>query len=122
VSQHICQIIDGNKLILELCEACANQWNAGNAIRLPDMQDATCYYCSAPAVSGGKNQEWEQKVRGKEFHFTCMTCLENYRHLFLGRIDKMPTDLLPEAQLELMTKAIDEIDEEVRTIAGSSLN
>lgn len=121
-THHICQIIDGNKEILELCEECAEKWTKSSAILLPDVRDAKCYYCGAPASSGGMNQEWEKKVRGRDFHFTCMLCLENYTRLFLKRIETMPANLPPEAQIKEISKAIKAIDQEVRSMAARSKN
>lgn len=121
-THHIYQIIDGNKEILELCDDCAKKWNKSSAFSLPDLLDAKCNYCGAPAVSGGMNQEWEKKVRGGDFHFTCMPCLENYTRLFLKRIETISSDLPPESQIEEISKVTQAIDKEVQSMAVRSKN
>lgn len=121
-NHYICQILDGKKEVLNLCEECASDWNKSSAIPFPDVRNATCYYCGAPALSGGLNQEWEKKARGQDFHFTCTTCFENYSRLFLKWVETMPADIPPNAQIERMSKAIEQIDEEVRAAADRSMN
>ena len=66
------------------------------------------------------NQEWEKKVRGEDFHFTCATCFETFNRLFLEWIDTMPKDLPPEDQIARITNAIEKIDDEVRALSGNS--
>lgn len=119
-NHHICQITGGNKEVLDLCEACASDWKKSSAVSFPDVRNEVCFYCGVPAVSGGMNQEWEKRTPGRDFHFTCMTCFETYSRLFLERLETMPADLPPEVRIECMSKAIGEIDEEVRKAAARS--
>lgn len=121
-THHICHFNDGIKEKLELCDECAKKWTKSSAISFPDLREATCYYCGAPAVSGGINQVWEKKVRGVDFHFTCMTCIENYSRLFLKRIETISDDLPPESQIEELSKVIEAIDKEVRSMAARLKN
>ena len=121
-THHICQFNHGIKEILELCDDCAKKWNKSSAFSLPDIRDAKCNYCGEPAVSGGINQVWEKKVRGCDFHFTCMTCFENYTRLFLKRIETISADLSPESQIEEISKITQAIDKEVRSMAVRSKN
>jgi hypothetical protein len=119
-NHHICQIINGDKEVLDLYEDCASDWKKNSAIPFADPRGTSCYYCGAAASSGGMNQEWEKKVRGQDFHFTCVTCLENYSRLFLDWINRMPTDIPPEDQMVRISEAIGIIDEEVRATATRS--
>lgn len=119
-THHICQITGGNMEVLDLCEACASDWRKSSAIRFPDVRNEACFYCGAPAASGGMNQEWEKRTRGRDFHFTCTTCFETYSRLFLEWMETMPADLPPEAQIGCMSKAIGEIDGKVREGAAGS--
>ena len=121
-THHICQINCGTKELLALCDECASNWKLSNAFAIPDIRNAKCDFCGAKASSGGLNQEWEKKGRGKDFHFYCTTCMKNHHHLFLKFLNTMPTDLSPIEQFERMANANDEIDEKVRALARISKN
>lgn len=84
---HLCEIIDGQQTSLDLCDDCLRAHGATTGFQLP-LLDGTqeCYYCGSPARAAGKNQEWEQTVRGQNFHFTCFRCAELYREFYYRSI------------------------------------
>jgi protein-arginine kinase activator protein McsA len=121
-THHICQIIDGNKEIQNLCDPCAEKWYARTNTGIPDLRNAKCFYCGAGAISGSLNQPWERQVRGQEFHFACSTCLENYSRRFIERLKGLSTDDSVVGQIQQMARMVQEVDSEVRAIATRSKN
>ena len=121
-THHICQIIDGKKEIHNLCDRCAEGWHTGASRAIPDLQNAKCFYCGATAVSGSLNQPWEIQVRGEEYHFACLTCLEAYSRRIIKRLKEISAHHSSQSQIEHMARLVQEIDSEVRTIATSSQN
>jgi hypothetical protein len=61
-------------------------------------------------------------VRGKEFHFACSTCLENYSRRFIERLKELSTDDSVVGQIQQMARMVQEVDSEVRAIATRSKN
>jgi protein-arginine kinase activator protein McsA len=106
----ICQIIDGEQGNLSLCEQCfrGDQALSSDA----PIFDGTelCYYCEAPAKSGGLNDEAEQLARGQRFHFTCVRCSQLYVQFILPAMAGISAELSAEDQTKAYINAILERD------------
>ena len=106
----ICQIIGGEQRNLSLCDECfrADQALSSDA----PIFDGTerCYYCEAPAKSGGLNDEGEQRARGQRFHFTCVRCSQLYVEFILPAMAAIPADLRADDQMNAYIDAILESD------------
>src|SRR2546430_15189904 len=111
---HLCEIIDGQQTSLDLCDDCLRARAADSGFQLP-LLDGTqpCYYCGSPAQSAGKNQAWEQPVRGEAFHFSCFRCAELYREFISSAVADMRRGLSAQPQMDALMSAVAASDRQV---------
>ena len=111
---HLCEIINGQQTSLDLCDECLRAHSAATGFHMP-LLDGTqrCYYCGSPAQSAGKNQEWEQPVRGQLFHFTCFRCSQLSHTFVTTALAALPEGLSPQAQLQALTQLVADTDRQV---------
>jgi protein-arginine kinase activator protein McsA len=111
---HLCEIRDGQMTTFDLCDDCLRARRAATGDRFPILDETQrCYYCGAQAQSGGTNLEWEQRVRGQPFHFTCFRCHQLYHGFITEALASMPTGLSPKAQVEAIAGMVAASDRQV---------
>ena len=114
VKNHLCEIVNGAKTSLDLCDDCFRARGAANGFEMPILDGTQrCYYCEGPAQAGGPNQEWERSVRGQRFHFTCFRCSALFHRFLLESIRDIPKGLGKDEELEAMRAAIAKSDRKV---------
>lgn len=118
-TNHLCEIKDGEMTTRDLCNDCLHAHRAATGYDFPILDGTQrCYYCGAPARSGGTNLEREQSVRGERFHFTCFRCSGLYHEFITASLANIPKGLTPQEEMDACTGLVAEADKRVRERVG----
>src|SRR5436190_20229567 len=116
---HLCQIIHGQKTVLDLCGVCLRSHTAQTGFELPSLDGAQCFYCGGVATSAGMNLAWEIASRQERFHYTCFRCAQLSRQFTTEALLSLPEGLPPEEQLNRIEQIIRDVDARVRAAVRS---
>ena len=111
---HLCQIINGQQTVLELCEVCIRTHTAQSGFELPTLDGAQCFYCGDSAMSASMNQSWEISSRQLRYHYTCSRCSELYHKFITDALASIPDGLTPTQQLRHIEQITRDTDQRVR--------
>ena len=112
--REICDVCKNNRAKNHLCDDCLRARGAATGVQFPILDGTQrCYFCSAGAQCTGKNQEWEQPVRGQSFHFTCFRCAELYHEFLSASLADMPEGLSLQEQVDALSRAVSDSDRRV---------
>jgi hypothetical protein len=98
----ICQIMGSEQRTLDLCDDCLRAHDAANPGKIPLDGTQTCYYCGSPAQAASRNDEWEQRVRGRPFHSHAAVAFNSSTSLLWPRWTIFHTRAFPKRRMRCL--------------------